>query len=48
MPVKIWIDGKEKILHPTTKYNREQLETKTPTIKVDKDFYVYSFNMMGN
>jgi len=48
MPVKIWIDGKEKILHPTTKYNREQLDTKNPIIKVDKDLYVYSFNVMGN
>jgi aminopeptidase N len=47
MPVKIYIDGKEKIVSPTATPKMEKLETETATIKVDPDFYVYSFNTLG-
>lgn len=48
MPVKIYIDGKEKILKPTAGPKSEKLETKEAVIKVDPNFYVYTLNTMGN
>jgi len=47
MPVKIYVDGVEKLLRPTTQPKMEKLDTKAISIKVDPDFYVYSFNIMG-
>ena len=43
MPVKVWIDGKEKVLKPTTAQKSEKLETEGKTVVVDQNFYVYSF-----
>jgi aminopeptidase N len=48
MPVKITVNGTEKLLNPTTRPKREKLESKNAQIKVDPNFYVYSFNTMGN
>lgn len=48
MPVKVYIDGKEKVLKATTRPAAEKLETKDATVVVDKNYYVYSFNTMGN
>jgi aminopeptidase N len=48
MPVKVYIDGKEKVLKTTTRPSTEKLETKTATVVVDKNYYVYTFNTMGN
>ncbi|MBL7856959.1 MAG: M1 family metallopeptidase [Cyclobacteriaceae bacterium] len=48
MPVKVIINGVPKTLKPTTRPKMEKLETKDASIKVDPDFYVYSFNIMGN
>lgn len=48
MPVKITIDGKEKVLKATTRPSTEKLETKEAVIKVDPNYYVYTFNTMGN
>ena len=47
MPVKIYVNGIEKVLKPTVSPKMEKLETKEASIKVDPDFYVYSFNTMG-
>ena len=47
MPVKIYIDGKMKVLKPTLEPKVEKLESNSAIIKVDPDFYVYSFNIMG-
>ncbi|HEY8937046.1 MAG TPA: M1 family metallopeptidase [Cyclobacteriaceae bacterium] len=47
MPVKIYVDGKEKLLKPTAQPQVEKLDSNQPAIKVDPDFYVYSFNIMG-
>jgi aminopeptidase N len=48
MPVKVTIDGKEKVLKTTTRPSTEKLETKGAVIKVDPNYYVYTFNTMGN
>ena len=48
MPVKVWVNGKELVLKPTAQPKFEKLETKEATVVVDKNFYVYSFNTMGN
>lgn len=48
MAVKVWIDGKEKVLKATTRPQELKLETKTATLKVDPNYYVYSFNAAGN
>ena len=44
MPVKVWVDGKEKVLKAKTQPQTEKLDTQTATITVDPNFYVYSFN----
>jgi aminopeptidase N len=46
MPVKIWVGGKEKVLTPTTRPKVEKLEASQDGIKVDPNFYVYTFNTM--
>ncbi len=48
MPIKVTIDGKEKILYPSTQPKVEKLDSKGASVKVDPNFYVYSFNLMGN
>jgi hypothetical protein len=48
MPIKIYLDGKEKILNPTTQQKVETLEKNRTLIKVDPNFYIYTFNVMGN
>ena len=47
MPVKIYINGKEKLVYPTWELKGEKLESNEASIKVDPDFYVYSYNTMG-
>ncbi|WP_186757212.1 M1 family metallopeptidase [Echinicola salinicaeni] len=47
MPVKIWIDGKEKWLKPTTEWKSLELESKQANIKVDRNFYVASMDILG-
>ena len=46
MPVKIWVGGKEKVLAATTKPKLEKLDGGVTAIKVDPNFYVYTFNTM--
>ncbi len=48
MPIKIYIDGKERVLNPTTQPKVETLEANGASVKVDPNFYVYNFNLMGN
>ena len=48
MPIKIYLDGKEKVLNPTTQQKVETLEKNRTLIKVDPNFYIYTFNVMGN
>ncbi|WP_215225511.1 M1 family metallopeptidase [Echinicola shivajiensis] len=47
MPVKIWIDGKEKWLKPTTEWNSIQLASKQASLKVDRNFYIASMDILG-
>lgn len=44
MPVKVWVDGKEKVLKAKTRPQVEKLDTQTATVTVDPNYYVYSFN----
>lgn len=47
MPVKVMIDGKEKVLTPTTDMKQEKVEsTNATSLKVDSNYYVYSYNTM--
>ena len=43
MPVKVWVNGKEMLLKPTTQAKVEKVEAGA-TVVVDKNYYVYSFN----
>jgi aminopeptidase N len=45
MPVKITLDGTEKLLNPTTEWNRIEAKMETPKLETNKDFYVASFNI---
>jgi aminopeptidase N len=45
MPVKIWVDGKERMLNPTARPKQEKLDG-AKEIKVDSNYYVYSYNTM--
>jgi aminopeptidase N len=46
MPVKILVDGKARNLSPTTRSKQERLDANVTSIKVDPNYYVYSFNTM--
>jgi aminopeptidase N len=45
MPLKVWINGQATILNPGQRWDRLDLEEPIETIKVDKDFYVASFEL---
>nr|WP_041739502.1 M1 family metallopeptidase [Echinicola vietnamensis] len=47
MPVKVWIDGKEVWLEPTTQWQSKKLDIASPTLIVDRNFYVAKMNVMG-
>jgi aminopeptidase N len=48
MPLKIWAGGSPLIISPSTRWTTLKLRSPDPDIIVDKDYYVASFNMMGN
>jgi aminopeptidase N len=48
MPVKVTINGEEKILKPRARPQFEKFEKQDVTVKVDPNYYVYTFNTMGN
>lgn len=50
MPVKVWINGREQVLKPkANEGQRFKLETtEAVTLKVDPNYYVYTFNASGN
>ena len=48
MPLKIWVDGTAMTVKPSTRFSTVKLAPGKPVITVDKDYYVASFNMMGN
>lgn len=45
MPVKITLDGTEKLLNPTTEWSRIDAKIDNPKLETNKDFYVASFNI---
>ncbi|HEY3430761.1 MAG TPA: M1 family metallopeptidase [Cyclobacteriaceae bacterium] len=48
MPVKVYVNGKALLLKPTVQPKTEKLEGKEAVVTVDKNYYVYTFNTMGN
>ena len=48
MPLKIWAGGSPLNISPSTRWTTLKLRSPDPDIIVDKDYYVASFNMMGN
>ncbi|MBD8488877.1 M1 family metallopeptidase [Echinicola sp. CAU 1574] len=47
MSLKIWVNGQEKWLKPSTQWQTVKLETAEAKIIVDKNFYVAKMNVMG-
>ena len=47
MPVKVYINGKEKMLTPKTRWQNIPISKKTKRIKIDRNYYVSSFNILG-
>ncbi len=47
MPVTILVNGSPQTIRPTTQFSQTTLEVSEPAIIVDPDFYVYSFNILG-
>lgn len=47
MPVTILVNGSPQTIRPTTQFAQTMLNASDPTIAVDPDFYVYSFNILG-
>ena len=48
MPIKVAIAGKTQWISPTTQWTNVSNKLKQPSFVVDKDFYVASFNSLGN
>jgi len=48
MPLKIWAGGSPLNISPSTRWTTLKLRSPDPDVIVDKDYYVASFNMMGN
>lgn len=47
MPLKIRIAGTERIINPRTFWNTIKLDNSNPSIEVDPNYYVATFNTMG-
>ena len=45
MPVKVKLNGTDVVLKPTQDWKTEKIATDKPTLEVNKDFYVASFNI---
>lgn len=45
MPVKIFINGKEQWLKPTTEWTNNTISVENPKLKMDPNFYVAEFNI---
>ncbi len=45
MPIKITLNGVEKVLYPQINWKKEAFENENPKLEIDKNFYVASFNI---
>jgi aminopeptidase N len=45
MPIKITLNGVEKVLYPQINWKKEAFENEHPKLEIDKNFYVASFNI---
>lgn len=41
MPLKIWVEGKPKWIHPTTEFKSKKIKGDLSTFKVDRNFYIH-------
>jgi aminopeptidase N len=48
VPVEIYINGTKTRLKPTTEFQALKLNSTSADIKVDPNYYVYSFDLFGN
>lgn len=46
MPVKVTVNGKEKLLNPTTEWSSTAANVENNTLEVDPNFYVANFNIL--
>ena len=47
MPLRVYIDGKEKVINPVTRFTTVEIDSENSEIKVDPGFYVAILNMTG-
>ena len=45
MPVKVKLNGTDVVLKPTSTWKVDKAASEKPTLEIDKDFYVASFNI---
>lgn len=45
MPIKVFVDGKEKWLKPNTEWNKEIVKVEKPILTIDSNFYVAGFDI---
>lgn len=45
MPIKVFVDGKEKWLKPNTEWNKEIVKVEKPILAIDSNFYVAGFDI---
>ena len=48
MPLRVYINGKEQWLSPTTAWTTVDLVDANPTVKVDANFYISIQSVLGN
>ena len=46
MPVKVTVNGNEKLLNPTTEWSSTAANVENNTLEVDPNFYVANFNIL--
>lgn len=45
MPVKVTLNGVEKLLNPSVEWSRTEAKMENPKLEIDKNFYVAGFNI---
>ncbi len=48
IPLKVYLNGQEKWLQPTASWQNLENLPKKPQLKIDRNFYVIPYNVMGN
>lgn len=48
MPIKVSLDGTERWITPTTKWQSIKVKKANPSFKINKNFYISTLNVLGN